>query len=213
VATTPRSLSFYFKVSRELLSDAANIDAALRQAIAQAFAKELDRTALRGSGSAPEPRGILNTTNVGAVTNGTNGATLSSLRWSNLLAAVQTILGYDAPMPSAAIMAPRSAIGYAALADSTNQPLQRPDLLRNLPFLVSSQIPTNLTVGTSNDCTEVYVGDFTKIVFVMRERPMIALANDLFALNGQVAFVCHVRADLAVLYPRAFAVVSGIRAN
>lgn len=211
VPTTPRSLSFYFKVSRELLSDAANMDSALRQAIAQAFAKELDRTGLRGSGTPPEPTGILNTSNVGSVTNGAAGAAQAGLRWSNLLSAVQTIMGYDA-MPNAAIMAPRSAVGYAALADTTNQPLQKPDLLRNLQFLVSSQIPVNLTVTTSSDCTEVYVGDFAQVIFVMRERPVIALANELFALNGQVGFVCHVRADVAVLYPRAFAVITGIRA-
>lgn len=213
IATAPKSLSFYFKVSRELLADAANMDAALRQAIAQAFAKELDRTALRGSGSAPEPRGVLNTTNVGAVTNGGTGATQSSQRWSKLLEAYSTILGYDAPAPTAAIMAPRSLVGYNSLADTTNQPLQRPSLLANLPFLATSQIPVNLNVGGSTDCTEVYVGDFTKVVIVMREAPTIALANELFALNGQVGFVCHVRADIAVTYPRAFAVITGIRAG
>jgi hypothetical protein len=38
------------------------------------------------------------------------------------------------------------------------------------------------------------------------------LAKELFALNGQVGFVCHVRADVAVQYPAAFAVVTGVRA-
>lgn len=213
VATTPRSLSFYFKVSRELLADAGNMDGALRTAIAQAFAKELDRTALRGSGTPPEPTGILSTTNVGSVANGANGATQSSLRWANLHSAVQTILGYDAPVPSAAIMSPRSLVGYSALADTTNQPLARPEALKNLQFIGTSAVPNNLTVGSSSDCTEVYVGDFAQVLMVMRERPTILLANELFALNGQVGFVCHVRADIAVLYPRAFAVVTGIRAG
>ena len=213
VATTPRSLSFHFKVSRELLADAANMNDALRGAIAQAFAKEIDRTILRGSGTPPEPTGILNTTNVGSVTNGANGGAQSSLRWSNLHSAVQTMIGYDAPMPTAAIMAPRSLVGYSALADTTNQPLARPDLLKNLQFIAASAVPVNLTVGASTDCTEVYVGDFSRVVVVLRERPTIILANELFATSGQVGFVCHVRADVAVLYPRAFAVITGIRAN
>jgi HK97 family phage major capsid protein len=67
-------------------------------------------------------------------------------------------------------------------------------------------------VGTSNDCTEIYLGDFTKVVFVMRERPSILLARELFATTGQVAFVCNVRADVAVQYPAVFAVVTGVRA-
>ena len=199
VATTPRSLSFYFKVSRELLADAVNMEEALNFAIAQAFGKELDRTALRGSGSAPEPAGILNTTNVGSVTNGANGATQSSLRWANLHSAVQTILSYDAPMPTAAIMAPRTLVGYSALADSTNQPLARPEALKNMQFIATSQLPVSLSVGTSSDCSEVFVGDFRQAAVVLREAPNIMLANELHALTGQVGFVCHVRADIAVL--------------
>ncbi|MCU0928809.1 MAG: phage major capsid protein [Burkholderiaceae bacterium] len=213
VVMTPRSLSFRFKVSRELLADGVGIEDALRVAIAQAFAKELDRVALRGSGSAPEPRGILNTTNVGAVTNGAAGATQSSQRWTKLLEAVSTILAADAPLPTAAIMAPRSLVGYSALADSTNQPLQRPDLLRDMRFLATSQIPVNLTVSTSTDCTEVFLGDFTKVLFAMRESVSIGVLRELYAENGQIGFVGHVRADVAVLYPKAFAVVTGIRAG
>ena len=54
VVATPRSLAFQFKISRELLADGQNIKEALNNAIAQAFAKELDRAGLRGSGTAPE---------------------------------------------------------------------------------------------------------------------------------------------------------------
>lgn len=211
VVVTPRSLAFRFKVSRELLMDGVGIEQALTTVIAQAFAKELDRVALRGTGTAPEPRGILNTTNVAAITNGANGQAQSSLRWSNLLTAVQTILAYDAPAPTAAIMAPRSLVGYAALSDTTNQPLGRPDLLREVRFLASSQVPVNLTVGASADCTEVYVGDFTKVVFAMREQASIQKLSELYAESGQIGFVGHVRADVAVLYPRAFAVITGVR--
>ena len=77
VVAAPKSLAFYFKASRELLADAANMDAALNVAIAQAFAKELDRAGLRGTGTNPEPRGILNTVGIKTVSNGVNGAALA----------------------------------------------------------------------------------------------------------------------------------------
>jgi HK97 family phage major capsid protein len=57
----PRLLSVQFKISRELLADGANLDVSLYDVLAQSFAKEFDRAGLRGSGTAPEPRGILNT--------------------------------------------------------------------------------------------------------------------------------------------------------
>lgn len=107
VVAQPQSLSFYFKTSRELLADAPNIEAALRTVIAQAFAKELDRAGLRGSGLEPEPRGILNTPGVQSVTNGIDGAPLT---WANFFSAIEKILESDGPMPTAAIMSPRSLV-------------------------------------------------------------------------------------------------------
>lgn len=206
----PQSLSFFFKISRELLADSPNIEQALLTAIGQAMAKELDRAGLRGTGTAPQPRGILNTAGIQSITNGANGASPTS--YANLLSAVQALLNADAPMPTAAIMAPRSLVKFAGLADSTGQPLSRPSLIADLPMLSTSQIPTNLTVGTSNDCTEIYLGDFSKMALMLRESLSVQLLSEVFAGNGQLAFMCHCRADFAVLYPAAFAVITGIRA-
>jgi HK97 family phage major capsid protein len=205
----PKSLAFYFKVSRELLADAVNLPEALTTAIAQAFARELDRVALRGTGTAPEPRGILNTTNVQSVTNGANGAALAS--YANIFSAMQAILQVDGPMPTAAIMSPRSLVKLGGLTDSTGQPVARPTMLEPMQLLATSQVPNNLTVGSSTDCSELYLGAFERITFAMREQMSIQTAGELFATTGQVGFVCHVRADVMVQYPKAFAVVTGVR--
>lgn len=211
VQAVPRSLAFMFKVSRELLADSLNLDAALRTAIGQAFAKEIDRAGLRGTGTAPEPRGILNTAGIQAVTNGANGASLATNRYANFMSAIQATLQADAPTPTAAIMSPRSRVTLAGLLDTTNQPLKAPPLVSDLKLAVTSQIPNNLTVGTSTDCTEIYVGDFSKVIFVMRENPSIQLATELFAGTGQVAFICHARVDVIVEYPQALSVITGVR--
>jgi HK97 family phage major capsid protein len=209
VVAAPKSLAFYFKVSRELLADGANLETALTMAIAQSFAKEIDRAALRGSGTNPEPRGILNTANVGAVPNGANGAALAG--YSNFFTALQTILQADAPMPNAAIMSPRSLMKLGGLLDTTNQPLQVPKALQALTMLSSSLVPNALTVGTSTDCSEIYIGDFTKVKLAMRERVSIQRLGELFATTGQIGFVGHMRADVMIEYPKAFAVVTGVR--
>jgi HK97 family phage major capsid protein len=103
-------------------------------------------------------------------------------------------------------------VKLAGLADSTGQPLSRPPMLANLPMLSTTQIPTNLTVGTSNDCSEIYVGDFSKMAMMLREGLSVQLLSEAFAGNGQLAFMCHCRADFTVFYPAAFAVVTGVRA-
>ena len=211
VVMVPRSLSFYFRTTREWLADAFGADAVLNTIIAQPFARELDRAALRGTGVAPQPRGILNTTNVLAVTNGANGASLGTTRYANFFTGVQQILENNGPMPTAAIMSPRSRVVLGGLADTTGQPLQVPSLLSGLQMLVTSQVPNNLTVGTSTDNSEIYLGDFSRLVYAMRENVSIQPLREAFATSGQVAFLAHARVDIAVLYPRAFAVVTGVR--
>jgi len=209
VVAAPKSLAFYFKASRELLADATNMTAALTVAIAQSFAKELDRAGLRGTGTNPEPRGILNTEGIKSVTNGANGAALAD--YGNFFTATQELLQASAPMPAAAIMSPRSLVKLGSLTDSTGQPLRRPDMLADMQFISTPAVPDNLTVGTANNTSEIYVGDFTKVVFMMREQMSIQVAKELFAATGEIGFVCHVRADVAVLYPSAFAVVTGVK--
>lgn len=207
----PRSLAFQFKVSRELLADAPNIENALTTAIAQAFAKELDRAGLRGTGTAPEIRGILNTVGIQSVTNGANGASLATTAHANFISALQAIITADAPTPTAAIMAPRSYGVLAGLLDTTNQPRQVPPALATWPMIATSAIPVNLTVGSSSDCSEIYVADFTNFVFYLREPPSFRAIDQLYAGTGEVGFVCHARVDVACLYPAAFAVVTGVR--
>jgi HK97 family phage major capsid protein len=211
VRATPRSLAFYFKISRELLMDVQNLEGQLSVVIGQAFAAALDAAGLRGTGTAPTPRGVLNTVGIQAVTNGANGASLATLRWANLMTALQSILTANGPLPTAAIMSPRSFVGFGNLVDTTNQPLQRPTPLQPVQFISTPAIPNNLTVGTSTDCSEIYCGNFRSVGFVMRERPSIQLLSERFAEVGQVAFLCHVRADVIVTYPSTLAVVTGVR--
>jgi HK97 family phage major capsid protein len=209
VMMTPRSLSFVVKISRELLADGINIETALNQAIAQAFAAEIDRAGLRGTGTAPEIRGLLNTANVQAVTNGAAGAVLGS--YANVFTGVQRVLEANGPMPTAAIMSPRSLVRLGALADTTGQPLMVPTMLQPVKMLQTSQIPNTLTVGASTDCSEIFIGDFSQFVIGLREQLSVQVLQESYADNGQIGFMCHARLDVAALYPRAFAIVTGVR--
>lgn len=209
VVATPRSLACIVRISRELLADGVDIDRAIRTAIGQAFAKELDRVGLRGSGTAPEPRGLLNTTGVNAVSMGTNGTTLAS--YAPILSGIQSILDADGPMPTAAIMAPRSLVDFGGLVDTTDQPLRAPSLVEPVRFIGTSQIPVNLTVGTSSDTSEIYLGDFSRMYFLLRENLSVQLLREAYAKTGELGFLCHLRADVVVPYPAAFAIVKGVR--
>lgn len=209
VVSTPKSLSFRFKVSRELLQDAPNMERALELVVAQALAKELDRAGLRGSGTNPEPLGILGTLGVYLQSSGANGA--SGPGWDTVLSVFDDILVTNAPEPKAAIMAPRSWVRLMGQVDSNGQPKQMPKALERMRFLSTSQVPINLTVGTSTDCSELYVGDFSAMSLMVRETASFQVLNELYAEAGQIGFVGHLRADVSLWYPSAFAVVTGLR--
>lgn len=206
----PRSGAFYFRIPRELLADGQDLDRAITTVIAQSFGLLLDGTALRGTGTAPSPRGLLNTVGVNAVSSGAAGAALAG--YGKLFEGVTSILSADHAMPTAAIMAPRSLVKLGAMVDTTGQPLQVPTMLAGMKMLQTSQIPVNLTVGASTDCSEIYMGDFTQMKFIMRETVSIQLLRESFALTGELAFVGHIRADVVVTRPKSFAVISGVRA-
>lgn len=163
-----------------------------------------------GTGTAPEPRGVLNTAGIQSVTNGANGATLAG--YANIFSAAQAILQADAPMPTAAIMSPRSLIKLGGLADSTGQPLRIPGMLEPVKMIATSQISNTLTVGTSTDCSQIFVGDFTNLFFMMRESLSVQVLNELYAGTGEIGFACHMRVDVVLTYPAAFAAVTGVRA-
>ncbi|HMN92404.1 MAG TPA: phage major capsid protein [Hydrogenophaga sp.] len=210
VVAAPKSLACYFRMSRELLADGQDLERALNVVISQAFALAMDRAGLRGSGTNPEPRGIRNTTGVHIVPHGgAAGAVLTN--YGPLFNAVRDILAADHAMPTAAIMSPRSLVNFGQLADTTNQPMRVPALLENLQMLSTTSVPNDLVVGGSSDCSELYLGDFTQLTYVMRENVSIGLLREAFATTGELAFIAHARVDVAVMRPKSFAVVTGVR--
>ena len=124
---------------------------------------------LRGRGTAREIRGILNTTGIQSVTKSAAGASLATIAYANFISGLNSILAADGPMPTGAIMSPRSLTVLAGLLDTTNQPRQQPKILDNTKFIATSQIPNNLTVGASTDCSEIYLGDFSPMIYFVRE--------------------------------------------
>jgi HK97 family phage major capsid protein len=209
VQFAPKSLAVLVKVSQELLEDSINLNEAIMQCFAGAFAVELDRVALFGTGSAPQPHGISGTANVGNVSMGTNGAALTN--YDPFVNAISALLTANAQMPTAVITAPRTLTNAAKLKDTLGQPMRKPDLLQNVPFLSTNSVPINQTQGTSNVASEAVVGDFTQLMFGIRTRLRIRVLQEAFmGSNGQYGFLADLRADVQLRHPQSFCEVVGI---
>jgi HK97 family phage major capsid protein len=168
-------------ISRELFEDS---DPAASGVIAHSFAKqialELDRAALRGSGTAPEPLGVLNTSGVTTTTHGANGTALSNYDW--FLQAAGSIRDNNF-MPNAHIVAPRTATDLSLLKNTLNDYMKPPASL--LPILATNQVPTDLTVGTSDTASEIYTGEWGQLAIGLRTSFELLFLRERYIDTGQ----------------------------
>lgn len=204
VTLTPRSLAVIVKVSRELLEDSLNLQTELPRVIAAAMAVELDRVAFFGTGTAPQPRGIVNTTGVNTIA---HNAALSD--FSPLVSARTKVLEANAAGVTAFVMSPRDEGNLANLKDSTAQPLRQPKAIEDMPFLTSTSFPTNGGVGL-NEST-IVTGHFPHLLIGIRNNIRVEILRERYADTHQYGFVAHMRADVAVEHGAAFTTVTGVQ--
>jgi len=200
-----QTLAVLVKASIELLADAPGMAALLEQTLANAFALELDRTALFGTGAAPQPLGLFNTT-VEKVAAGVNGAAPTYDMVIDRVAAVQA-RNFE---PSAIIAHGRSLTALAKSKDSAGNYLAPPAVLDGIPRLDTGQVPTNQTVGASGAvASSIFVGDWQHLAIGLRTSFRVLPLKERFMDSGLVGFVAYLRADIQTLRPEAFSVLTG----
>jgi HK97 family phage major capsid protein len=215
VTLTAQSLAVLVKCSVELFEDAAPSDV-ISNSFAKQIALELDRVALRGSGTPPEPKGVLNQTGVTLTAHGTNGSVIGSppaagtMGWEFLVQAAGAVRAANFT-PTAHILAPRTDQSLGLLRDTTNQYIPPPRYLDGIPRLTTNQVPINLTVGTSTDTSQVYTAQWDQLLVGIRTGFNIRFLQERFMDNMQYAFLASLRADIQLAQPSAFVVDTGVR--
>ena len=211
VKLTAKTLAVLVKLPMEMWEDVRPEGArAIENELTQALATELDRVALRGSGVAPEPRGVRNQAGVEIQSLGVNGLVVAN--FDPLVKACGGVMR-DSFTPNAAIYSPRMWEVLSMLKDASYQPLRRPNLPDGFKELVSAQVPDNIVVGTSPDTTDLYIGAWGNLLIGVRPTigVRIKALDQTFAGNMQIGLLAWLRADIAVAHPEAFAVVTGAR--
>lgn len=201
-----KSLAVIVKASRELLED-TNVDQLLLEAFAKSFALKIDTTALYGTG-ANTPVGLKN---VAAVTKspigGANGASPTYAALVNSVGRLRD-KNYD---PNAQITADRTARTLSLLTDTAGSYIDPPSYLDDVDLLTTGQVPSNLTVGTSNDTTDIFTGQWDQLYVGVRTNLTISRLVERYADTGQVGFVAWFRGDIVPARPAAFDIVTGVR--
>ncbi len=207
VTLTAHTLAVIVKFSRELFEDAPNLDQVVRNSISRSIALELDRVALYGSGTDPEPRGLRNTTGIPVLSMGTNGGAFTN--YDPFIQAMLLVENAN-ETPNAAIMTPRSAAALATLKDTQGRYLSPPVALTNLKMLTTRQLPVTETQGTATNASDIFVGEWQELMIGMRTDLGIQLLDQRYADYGQIALLAWMRADIAVARPGGFAIIEGV---
>lgn len=203
VQLVPRSLAVQTKVSVELMEDSLNLATELPRVLAAAMAVELDRVALLGSGTAPEPRGIASTSGIGTLA---QNAVIES--YANLSKARTAILTAN-QVPTAFVMHPRDEGAFTDLRDSEGNPLGMHPNIANIPMLTTTSI--SVDGGTGEDESTIIAGNFARLLVGIRSDIRVeVLKTSAYASNLQYTLLAHMRADVAVTHPGAFYTITGV---
>jgi HK97 family phage major capsid protein len=229
VTFTAKTVVTLVLMSRELFEDVPPESAQLVEAeILRGVALEIDRVCLRGSGASNQPTGVLNQSGVTITSLGANGATPT---YDSVIDSVSRCRNNNIE-PNAILWAPRTAQTLGKAKDSQNRYLDPPAVIDGVQRLTTNQIPTNLTVGTSNDCSEIYTADWANLLIGWRvgvgfgiqapggppgdnsssfNTSGVAVLQERWSDTLSVGLLCYARIDVQLAHPAGFDLITGVR--
>jgi HK97 family phage major capsid protein len=161
----PKRLGAYTIFSKQLMAQGViDVEAMVRNDLGIAVGQALEVAAINGSGSAPIPRGILNTSGIGDVAGGTNGAVPT---WANLVELESDVNGANGPMGNRAYLTTPGMYGKlkTVTKDSgSGQFINTNGEINGYPAYFTTNVPSNLTKGTSSGvCHAIIFGNFEEL--------------------------------------------------
>jgi len=179
VTMAPKNYAALSKFSRQTLLQATpGIEELVRRDLTDTINVGIDAAVIAGSGSSGQPTGITGTSGIGSVAIGTNGGPITLETLINLEEEVLVDNAGGASMAYATnpkvlsalkqLRAAGSAAGNGSFLWNTDPSgIGRgatPGLINGYPIGVSTNVPSNLTKGsTSGSCSAVIFGDFSQV--------------------------------------------------
>jgi HK97 family phage major capsid protein len=218
VTLRAKTLAAIVPVTIELIEDAANAGPIITQALQSSMGLELDKAILTGAGAANVPLGIRNHPSVNTVTGVSTPDDYSDV--SNAVYKVMNANYPGEPSALAWVRHPREAKTYDALKEVGGQPLQPTPWAAAIQKLQTTSLPT--TEGGGGNESIGIIGDFAQCVVGMRTSGLTirileaGSVTDSDGITHQAAsemkrlIVAYLRADVVLLRPTWFTLLSGI---
>lgn len=218
VVLTPKKFAALTRCSNEALEDSTP---ELRVVIAEDMIREmatyLDAQMLVGTGSSGQIRGLSNTT--GATSTAVNAVP----DLDDFADAIASLEAANGDLSRAAFfVAPRTwsqlrkqtATGSGEYLLAAGDPTQatRPSVF-GVPVYVTSNIPTNLTVGQSSNNSLAVLADMSQVLVGLRKDVELLFDTSLYFAYDQTALRVVSRVDMQVANAASVVVMTGLRAS
>jgi HK97 family phage major capsid protein len=202
----PKRLQCTGALSYQLLRQSSkDVERLIEEMLIVAHAQGLQLAAINGSGTAPEPRGILNKSGIGSVAGGTNGLAPA---WSHIVGLETEVAIDNADGPSMAYLTNakvRGKLKQIEKAATTAQFVWVGNEMNGYPAVVTNTVPSTLDKGTATGvCSAIIFGDFSKLF--IGQWGNLDLIVDPYSLKkkAEVEVTAISYGDIGILQPEAF---------
>lgn len=206
VTLTAKTMAVVVKASRESIED-SDLASALEASFVNQTALAFDKAALYGPASGDGPVGLKDLAEVAKTPLATDGATPT---WDDLVDAVGRLRDANED-PTAQITSDRTLRTLAKIKTTGGEYVAPPTYLDEVVRYSTGQVPTDLTVGTSTDTSDVFTADWSQLLMGVRTDVTITRLVERYAPDGQIGFVLWFRGDVQPARASAFDVVTGVR--
>ena len=222
---TPKTAQASTKLSKRLIMQANQAaEQIVRDDLTRTLALMIDLAALRGAGGANTPLGVANTPGILSLSYGANGSDVS---WDLLIDQVQKLRAANSLMDSKRLawITSSALVGVLQkLRDGNDRPLLvSPDRgaadeiwqgkVAGYPMFDTSQVPSDLTLGTGTALTELYFGDWTALLIGQWGGMEIDVTDQAGTAweNREVWIQAHQDLDVAVRQGERFCLANGVK--
>lgn len=231
---TPKNLTGLVPVSNYLLSDAPESDGLVRSDLIEVMALREDLAFLQGSGLGGEPTGmkVMSGRTADPLTLGTDGAYLSQPQTRAIRNVTRT---FNSQNPRWHWFWPPQFLSWLeGLTDADGRYLADTAILKinddgrtgvydGVPFSTTTQIPVNLTVGASSNCTYLVLVDLNNLIIGENTAMELAVSSEAsYTPDGgttwissfqatQTLFRATLRHDITHRRPNHVLVQTGVR--
>jgi HK97 family phage major capsid protein len=216
LSMSPKTYMASTSYSRQFLAQ-STVDAEnfVRNDLATAHALAIDLAALNGTGTLNQPLGVLKTTGIGSVAIGTNGGVPTAGFVTDLETAIATANADAEGMAYLTTPAMRGKLKKIGRLDNVNASLPLWESnpggvgsMNGYPAFCSSQVPNNLTKGTSiGTCHAIILGYWPSLM--IGEWGVLEIIVDIYTKKkvGMIEVCSFQLVDVGIRQPACFAAI------